>query len=219
MGDSPPCLGMTPRASWHPPPRVQGAVWTPRGPQGLCPEGEGPLEQRLPSGMLSDTSNNPLPSCPKATVSYTSPTPLELWELCPPLGCHSPLLLSPSCVRRVSGFLSPRAGPPPTVVMHPSALHYAPGHSLGGVCVAVPRGPCPGVPAAPPASPGSWPRRLRPPPSCCPNVGRRLSGEDREVDTVGTFLAAPEEAVHGLCEGCQHPTVKEPVGISSMSRS
>lgn len=115
-------------------------MWTPRGPQGLCPEGETPLEQRLPSGTLSDTSNNPLPSCPKAAVSYASPTPSEVWGLCPPLGCHSPLLLRPSCVRRVSGFLTPRTGPPPTVVMHPSALRYALGHSLGGLCVAVPRG-------------------------------------------------------------------------------
>ena len=104
------------------------------------------------------------------------------------------------------------------VVMHLSALRYAPGHSLGGVCVAVLRGAAgtPG-PLPPPLALGHAVSDHLPP--AARTVGRGLSGEDREVDTVGTFLAAPEQAVHGLCEGCQHPMVKEPVGISSTSWS
>ena len=128
----------------------------PRGPQYLCPKGEGPSEQRLLSGLLSDTSNNPLPPCPRAAVSLRLPHHLR------DTGALSlPFVLSPSCVCRVSGFLSPGACPPPPGVKAPAcpALHSQ--TRFGGSMCCCPKRGC--------RDPGSRPRHLQPPSSCCQN--------------------------------------------------
>lgn len=167
-------------------------------------------EQELRQGICSLTVR-PFLLAPELPSLCASRTVLEEQGLCPPPWLPLLCLLAPPVF---VGFLdSSPPGPqglPQQELRPPRALRYAFRRFRGSVCCCpervAPRDPL--GPSAPALRSRAVSGHLPP----ARTVGRGLLGEDGEVDTVGTFLAAPERAVRGLCEGCRRPTVKGTCG-------